>query len=102
MKLNEQMRPSNASSCNGSGFPVIGGFVQYAFALGDEGRDEHLACDIDGGAAHVEDRIDGEQQAGAFERKAKRRERKGEHHDRAGQARRGSRPQDRDEDDHSR
>lgn len=40
---------------------VIGRLIQNAFALGDDGRDEGLPGDVDRRAAHVEDRVDGEQ-----------------------------------------
>ena len=42
--------------------------IQYAFAFRDDHRDQYLPGDIDGCAAHVEDRIYRKQQSGAFQR----------------------------------
>src|SRR3546814_19506884 len=53
-------------------FALIGGLVQYPLPLGDDGGDQHLPRDIDGGAPHVEDRVYGEQQARALQRQAER------------------------------
>ena len=73
--------------------------VEDALALGHDDRHEHLAGDVHRGAAHVEDRVDGQQQAHALERQAEGRQRQGEHDRRAGQARGGGGADDGDERD---
>ena len=49
---------------------VVNGLVQDALTLGDDGRDQGLASNVDRSAAHIKDRIDRQQEADAFERQA--------------------------------
>src|SRR5437868_6681677 len=73
--------------------------VEAALALGDQDGDDDLARDVGGGADHVEDRVDGQQQADAFEGKAEGAQRQGEHDDGAGEACGRGGADDRDEGD---
>ena len=78
---------------------LVRGPVEDALAGGDDGRHQRLPGDVGGGADHVQDRVDGQQQADALQRQAQRAEGQGQHDGRAGQAGGGRRADHRDEGD---
>ncbi|MBP2436623.1 hypothetical protein JOF34_001209 [Microbacterium amylolyticum] len=78
---------------------VVEVFVEDALALGDDGGDQGLTGDVEGRAAHVEDRVDGQQQADAFQGEADGRQGQREHHGGAGGSGRCGRTDHRDEND---